>query len=118
MRNLFEFLKKHKEKIFSCIVTMYVYILYVRIMCLSAQNISTLIKADHQHFILNKWQWLISHQNVQEDIFVISLIFICVMLSFYLKYRKSRYFYAALLLPVFLGITLQGFFLVYRALTF
>lgn len=104
MQNVLELIRKNKNCVFSQIVSLYIYLLYMRIIYLSCKDINTQINNNYYSYLLNKKQWLFDNSFILIDIFAVPLFSIIILTSLYALYRKSRYFYVILLAPIFLGL--------------
>lgn len=113
MKSLFKIIKENKEKLFCETITLCIYVLYMRIVYLSYESVLTKIDNDYYNFILNKRQWLSNHHSVHFDIAIIIFLFMIILISLYLLYKKSHYFYGILLIPVFLGLASMSIMIVY-----
>lgn len=113
MKNLFKTIKENREKLFCRITVLYIYILYIRSICLSYESILMEIDNDYYHFVINKKQWLSNHYSVHFNIAIIIFLFTIILISLYLLYKKSHYFYVILLIPVFLGLASMSIATVY-----
>lgn len=104
MQNILELIRKNKKHVFTQTVSLYIYVLYIRIIYLSCKDINTQINNDYYSYLPNKKQWLFDNSFILIDIFTIPLFSIIILTSLYALYRKSRYFYVILLAPIFLGL--------------
>ena len=117
MKHLFQYVRENKERLFTKIVCLYIYALYSRILFLCSDNILGQIDKDYNHFIENKYQWLVGNTAVQIDIAILMFISIIILMSFYLLYKQSKYFHAVLLVPIFFILTLMIITPVYTVLS-
>ena len=104
-KKFFLFLQSNKDKLFAWIVSLYIYILYMRFIYLSFENVCERIDNDYYRYVLNKKQWWLTQNNeIYTDIIIMAGLTMIILISFYLIYKKKRYFYAVLLSPIFLGL--------------
>jgi len=108
MQNFIYFLKKHRDNLFSWLICIYLYILYIRCIYLSYEDIFQQIDNDYYHYVLNKELWLLNNKALHIDIVIITLLSIIIIASCYLIYKKNRYFYALILFPVFCGLAIAA----------
>lgn len=104
MEKLTTFLKNNKDNLFPWTVVLYIYGLYVRGIYLSYESIYKWIDNDYRSYLQNKQQWLLTNPDIRKDVFVIAALSIIILISLSLLHKKNRYFYAVLLLPLFLGL--------------
>lgn len=107
IKKVFHSILKGRDKLFSQIVCLYIYILYIRVIYLSCKDIFKRIDNDYYHFALNKKQWLLDNQEILSYTIITIFFFLIIISSLFLLYRKNRYFYAVLLFPVFFGLALM-----------
>lgn len=98
--------KKYKENLFAWMVCVYIYVLYVRGIYLSYRRILKQIDKDVYNHVLNHWQELFNNQAISADAAIILYLVLVIFISFYLLYKRSKYFYAVLLSPLFFGLLL------------
>lgn len=84
---------------------LYIYVLYIRGIYLLRKDIIEQIHSDYYHYSFNKWQWLLNNRSIY-DVVILIILFVAILLSLYLLYKKSRYFCVVILFPIFLGLAL------------
>ena len=105
-QNIIELIRKNKNHIFTQLVSLYIYMLYIRIIYLSYKDICIRINNDYYNYLLNKKHWLFENSAIHIDVFAILILSVVISASCYLCYKKNHYFYAILLFPIFLGLSL------------
>ena len=115
-QNIIELIRKNKSHIFTQLVSLYIHVLYMRIIYLSVKDIYTQITNDYYNYLLNKKQWLFENSAIRIDVFGILILSVVIMASFYLYCKRNRYFYTILLFPIFSGLSLMAVTLLYGIL--
>ena len=103
-KNVSTWIKKHKNNIFLYSVSIYLYILYIRFICVVYDDIIKTRTNEFYQYTQNRWLWYLMSENVRLETFSIAFLLLSCILSFYLLYKKHRYFYAVMLLPIYLGL--------------
>ena len=103
-KNVSAWIKKHKNNIFLYSVSIYLYILYIRFICVVYDDIIKTRTNEFYQYTQNRWLWYLMSENVRLETFSIAFLLLSCILSFYLLYKKHRYFYTVMLLPIYLGL--------------
>lgn len=106
-------IRKYKGNLFAWGVGAYIYVLYVRSIYLSYQRILKQIDKD----VYNHVPELLNNQKLCTNVAIILYLVSVVLLSVYLLHKKSKYFYAVLLSPIFLGLLLLAMTPIYMWLS-
>lgn len=113
LKNLSYFMIKNKNKLFPWGVTVYLYILYVRCICLS---FSDMVEYKNNH-IFDTNTGFADNPFWMVDAVLITLLILIMGMASFLLYKKSRYFYAIILFPIFLALALWFILSIYILLT-
>lgn len=113
-KNLSVWIKNHKNDLFPYGISIYLYILYTRFIYVAYEDIIRIRTDDFYQYTQNHWLWYFKNENVRLEIFGTIFLLFTFILSFYLLYKKHRYFYAVMLLPIYLGLFVMVFSAVYN----
>ena len=102
LKNLLLMMKNNKARIFPFAVSLYLYALYSRCIYLLCKDIIKRINEDYYSYLLYKCRWLWANENVRNEAALVVLLSAVLLLSFYLLYRRSHYFYAVILAPIYI----------------
>ena len=102
LKNLLLLMKNYKAKIFPFAVSLYLYALYSRCIYLLGNDITKRINKDYYSYLLHKCRWMWENENVRNEAALFVLLSAVLLLSFYLLYRRSHYFYAVILAPIYI----------------
>lgn len=105
MNILHTFFQSHKTELLPSVVSVYLYILYIRIMYLSWQEIIKIRDKDYWNYVKSPKDWYFSteHPTILPDAGVIIFFMVILLLASYLFYRCHKYRFAVILFPIFLG---------------
>ncbi len=105
MNILHTFFQSHKTELLPSVVSVYLYILYIRIMYLSWQEIIKIRDKDYWNYVKSPKDWYFSteHPTILPDAGVIIFFMVILLLASYLFYRHNKYRFAVILFPIFLG---------------
>lgn len=101
LKNLLLLMKNNRAKIFPFAVSLYLYALYMRCIYYAYMDIIKHIDNDYYNYLSRKCLWLLANASICIDSAIIALLLAVLLLSFYLLYRRSHYFYAVIMAPVY-----------------
>ena len=109
---IYTFFQSHKTELLPCAVSVYLYVLYIRIMYLSWREIIEIRDKDYWNYVKSPKDWYLSteHPTILPDAGVIVFFMVILLMASYLFYRRNKYRFAVLLFPIFLGFFILACF--------
>lgn len=103
---IYTFFQSHKEELLPYAVSVYLYVLYIRIIYSSWQEIIEIRDKDYWNYVKFPTDWYFStkHPAILSDIGTIIFFMIVLLSASYLFYRRNKYRFAVILFPIFLGL--------------
>lgn len=102
---IYAFFQLHKTELLPYAVSVYLYVLYIRIMYLSWREVIKIRDKDYWNYVKSPTDWYLSteHPTILPNAGVIVFFTGVLLLASYLFYRHNKYRFAVILFPIFLG---------------
>ena len=103
MNILNKFFQSHKTELLPYTVSVYLYVLYIRIMYLSWREVIKIRDKDYWNYVKSPTDWYLSaeHPTILPDAGVIVFFTGVLLLASYLFYRRNKYRFAVILYGVY-----------------